>query len=204
MSLVAAERPLRLVLIDAEHGLVARVLEAAESVGPALINLRPAADGREALDVLRREPCDALIAMLASLGPADQRFERLNQIARAAGAARLVVLGAAHSVSATLEAMQAGAHECPDEPVDLTAIVSRLVDAMRARTGQASRSIAQRHASGQRRQPIRPMWVEERDIIERAIAACDGNITLAADALEISPSTIYRKRQSWPETEVAA
>lgn len=44
---------------------------------------------------------------------------------------------------------------------------------------------------------IRPLWMEERDIIERAISICDGNIPKAAVMLDISPSTIYRKKQGW-------
>jgi DNA-binding NtrC family response regulator len=44
---------------------------------------------------------------------------------------------------------------------------------------------------------IRPLWLSEREIIEAAIAACDGNIPRAAAFLEISPSTIYRKKQAW-------
>ncbi|VAW24716.1 Nitrogen regulation protein NR(I) [hydrothermal vent metagenome] len=45
--------------------------------------------------------------------------------------------------------------------------------------------------------PIEPMWRQEQKIIETAIACHNGNVSLAAAALEISPSTIYRKRQSW-------
>ncbi|TYC62341.1 sigma-54-dependent Fis family transcriptional regulator [Rhodobacterales bacterium] len=44
---------------------------------------------------------------------------------------------------------------------------------------------------------IAPLWAQERRIIEDALDAFDGNIAMAAAALEISPSTIYRKRQSW-------
>lgn len=44
---------------------------------------------------------------------------------------------------------------------------------------------------------IRPLWITERETIEAAIASCDGNIPRAAAFLEISPSTIYRKKQSW-------
>jgi two-component system repressor protein LuxO len=44
-----------------------------------------------------------------------------------------------------------------------------------------------------------PMWREEQRIIEAALAAYGGNIARAAAALEISPSTIYRKRQAWEE-----
>ncbi len=44
---------------------------------------------------------------------------------------------------------------------------------------------------------IRPLWEVERDAIESAIAYCEGNIPKAAALLEISASTIYRKRQAW-------
>lgn len=48
---------------------------------------------------------------------------------------------------------------------------------------------------------IVPLWKVERDVIERAIAACDGNIPKAAAQLGISPSTIYRKKMSWDAEE---
>ncbi|MBB4267664.1 sigma-54-dependent transcriptional regulator [Roseospira visakhapatnamensis] len=51
---------------------------------------------------------------------------------------------------------------------------------------------------------IRPLWQVEREAIERAIAACDGNIPRAAAHLEVSASTIYRKRQVWAERDGAA
>ncbi|MCK4939946.1 MAG: hypothetical protein KAR80_06580, partial [Rhodospirillaceae bacterium] len=41
----------------------------------------------------------------------------------------------------------------------------------------------------------------EREIIERAIDVCDGNVPKAAARLEISASTIYRKRQAWEEKQ---
>lgn len=49
---------------------------------------------------------------------------------------------------------------------------------------------------------IEPLWAQERRIIEDALDAFDGNIAMAAAALEISPSTIYRKRQAWSERAV--
>lgn len=53
----------------------------------------------------------------------------------------------------------------------------------------------------QERRAVLPMWQQEQRIIEDAITSYGGNIALAAAALEISPSTIYRKRQSWSEAE---
>ncbi len=44
-----------------------------------------------------------------------------------------------------------------------------------------------------------PFREQERTIIETALAAFGGSISRAAAALEISPSTIYRKRQEWAE-----
>jgi two-component system, repressor protein LuxO len=44
---------------------------------------------------------------------------------------------------------------------------------------------------------IKPLWVVERDAIEQAVALCAGNIPKAAALLEVSPSTIYRKKASW-------
>ncbi|MEE4235957.1 MAG: sigma-54 dependent transcriptional regulator [Anderseniella sp.] len=43
----------------------------------------------------------------------------------------------------------------------------------------------------------RLLWQIERDVIEAAIASFAGSIPKAAQALGISPSTIYRKRESW-------
>ena len=56
-------------------------------------------------------------------------------------------------------------------------------------------------AAAPRRQAILPMWQQEQRIIEDAIQTFAGNVALAAAALELSPSTIYRKRQAWAETE---
>ena len=44
---------------------------------------------------------------------------------------------------------------------------------------------------------VSPLWQIERDAIESAIALCEGNIPKAAAMLEISPSTIYRKKMIW-------
>lgn len=46
---------------------------------------------------------------------------------------------------------------------------------------------------------IRPLAVVEREAIEQAIAFCDGNIPKAAALLDVSPSTIYRKKQAWDD-----
>ncbi len=44
---------------------------------------------------------------------------------------------------------------------------------------------------------VEPFWMQERRIIETAVARYNGHVGKAAAALDISPSTIYRKRQTW-------
>ncbi len=44
---------------------------------------------------------------------------------------------------------------------------------------------------------IQPLEDMERAAIERAVAICDGNVPRAAAFLRVSPSTLYRKRQTW-------
>ncbi|MEH0687831.1 sigma-54-dependent Fis family transcriptional regulator [Vibrio cholerae] len=48
---------------------------------------------------------------------------------------------------------------------------------------------------------IFPLWLTEKNAIEQAIAACDGNIPKAAGYLDVSPSTLYRKLQAWNAKE---
>ncbi len=44
---------------------------------------------------------------------------------------------------------------------------------------------------------IQPLWQVEKNAIEAAILHCHGNIPKAAAMLEVSPSTIYRKKLGW-------
>jgi len=50
-----------------------------------------------------------------------------------------------------------------------------------------------------RRQSVEPLWLTERNAIEAAIETCGGNVNQAAGLLEVAPSTIYRKLQSWKQ-----
>ena len=49
----------------------------------------------------------------------------------------------------------------------------------------------------------RQLWQIERDAIEAAIVAHNGSIPKAAEDLGVSPSTIYRKRESWKPSSQA-
>ncbi|AWB65377.1 sigma-54-dependent Fis family transcriptional regulator [Saccharobesus litoralis] len=46
---------------------------------------------------------------------------------------------------------------------------------------------------------IQPLAYMEKAFIEQAIELCQGNIPKAAKILEVSPSTIYRKKQAWED-----
>jgi two-component system repressor protein LuxO len=70
-------------------------------------------------------------------------------------------------------------------------------DAAIGRVGRASVPVAGRGASALVAAPIKPLWLVEKEAIERAIELCGANIPRAAALLEVSPSTIYRKRQAW-------
>ena len=50
-----------------------------------------------------------------------------------------------------------------------------------------------------RLEDIRPLWEVEKQAIEEAIVACEGNIPRAAAMLRVSPSTLYRKKQAWEQ-----
>ena len=62
---------------------------------------------------------------------------------------------------------------------------------------KAAEAVVPKVDSGQ----IEPLWLTEKRTIENAIERCDGNVPKAAALLDISASTIYRKRQTWEELE---
>lgn len=79
---------------------------------------------------------------------------------------------------------------------------SMLPDKLRGRGGPAARAAGLPPGPydvppGAPGSPLRPLWQIERDAIEAAIAACDGNVRRAAAFLEIDASTVYRKKQLW-------
>lgn len=63
-------------------------------------------------------------------------------------------------------------------------------------------SVHQHLESTQRKSSeVKPLWEVEKEAIEYAISYCDGNIPKAAALLDVSASTIYRKRERWVKTE---
>ncbi len=47
------------------------------------------------------------------------------------------------------------------------------------------------------REQVRPLAEMEREAVDRALRAFDGNVAQAARALQVNPSTLYRKIQAW-------
>lgn len=76
-------------------------------------------------------------------------------------------------------------------------LVAEMLPSFLTGQGLSSRLEPMRERPVRRSIEIEPLWAQEKRIIESALDAFDGNIAKAAAALEISPSTIYRKRQSW-------
>ena len=66
-------------------------------------------------------------------------------------------------------------------------------------SGDETSHVSTRLSHVVRRQQIEPLWITEKFAIESAIEACAGNVNRAAGLLEVAPSTIYRKLQSWKQ-----
>src|SRR5262249_34893309 len=114
------------------------------------------------------------------------------------------------SISVAMGAMRAGAHDCVCRTIEGEQLADRIGELAR-RHGKAevlvSKPVQPMAAAVPlpeipvMRDLVLPMWRQEQRIIENAIQSFAGNIALAAAALELSPSTIYRKRQAWAEME---
>jgi len=204
---VTAIDPARLLLIGTGVGDRLGVALAAEFVEtPVVVELD---NGRAALELLKASPFDGVIADLDALADLAQGTEeRIGRLARVASGALLVVLSADASISLALAAMRAGAHDCTGSDLDDDALVLRLGELAR-RHGKARICLKAEPDAPAETSPapgipvmrdlVLPMWRQEQRIIEDAIQSFAGNIALAAAALELSPSTIYRKRQAWAE-----
>jgi DNA-binding NtrC family response regulator len=206
--------PARLLLIERDQATAAALAAPLQSrllTASAMVEAR---SGREASDLLRSLDFDIVLADLASVSDLSPRTEEaVSRLARLATGALILVFLDAASVSAAMSAMRAGAHECVAKPVSAEALALK-IGALALRLGRpralgvegpemiaSSRAEDRPVAATQDTRPILPMWQQEQRIIEDAIRSFAGNITLAAAALELSPSTIYRKRQAWADLE---
>jgi DNA-binding NtrC family response regulator len=202
----------RVVLVDRDSQACREVIGALRTMLPDAMTTA-AASGRQALDLLRRAACDLLLVDAASTADlAGNEDEALGRLVRAAAGALVVVLSDGCSVSAAIGAMQSGAHEVVTRPIDRADFQNR-VAALARRHGRTQllphapdwlgegAAVPSGTAGVSGGRTVLPMWRQEQLIIEEAIRQFSGNITMAAAALELSPSTIYRKRQAWAEME---
>jgi DNA-binding NtrC family response regulator len=211
----AAGAPARLLLIDRDESTARRLMEPLQARLLANSALVEARTGRQAIEVLRASEFDIVLADLDSLADlAPKTDEAVSKIARFASGALVLVFLDAASVSTSMAIMRAGAHECVAKPLSGEALALK-IGALALRHGrpralgvEGHEMIAQSRAEGRlameavEASPILPMWRQEQKIIEDAIRTFAGNIALAAAALELSPSTIYRKRQAWAEMDL--
>jgi DNA-binding NtrC family response regulator len=203
-----------LLLIDREAAAVT-ALEA-NWAADGLPVLVPTSCGRHAVELLRGGNFPIIVADIASiLDLSPEPDEAMRRLVKAGADSLIIALSDACSVSASLAAMRAGAHDYLSKPIEAPALIARLA-ALAMRHGrvpapamesepptgelEGGRSVAEPMESS----IVLPMWRQEQRIIEEAIRRFSGNIAAAAAALEVSPSTIYRKRQAWAATEKGA
>lgn len=209
---VTEAAPARLLLIDGRSALaeLAGPLAAEFAVSPIVVELTA---GRPAIELLKSSRFDLVAADIDALDDlADRMDDRIARLARAAAGALLLIRADECSISTSLGAMRAGAHDCVGGNANASALAQRVGELAR-RHGKAHLLVQRTPLAGSSagamtiptipvmRDLVLPMWRQEQRIIEDAIQSFAGNIALAAAALELSPSTIYRKRQAWAEME---
>jgi len=213
----SAGAPARLLLIDRDETSATLLGVPLQNQMIAPSTLIEARSGRQASEVLRATEFDVVLADLDTLLDLSPRTdEAVSKLARLASGALFVVFIDAASVSTSMAIMRAGAHECVAKPVSGEALALK-IGALALRLGrpralglEGQDMIAQARAderpptTSMAAEPILPMWRQEQRIIEEAIRTFAGNVALAAAALELSPSTIYRKRQAWADMDMTA
>ena len=107
----------------------------------------------------------------------------------------IIVLSDRPSMAMAVNVMRAGGCDFFPKPVSKIALVERLKTLLIELSPTNTQAL--NVASTPSINAIIPFAEQERQIIENALGVYHGNITHAAAALQISPSTIYRKKQGW-------
>ncbi|HTJ58957.1 MAG TPA: helix-turn-helix domain-containing protein [Devosiaceae bacterium] len=219
----SSETIAKLLLVDRERPRASSLVAGFCRFFAVGLDADEAACGRRAAEALRAASFDILLIDLMSLSDlAPSPAEGVARLVKLAEGALTIVLSDASTVSAAVEVMGAGAHDFVARPIGADMLADRVAE-LAQRHGKAhllgnerparenpepggffgfpieSRAPTTNFRSA--RPAILPMWQQEQRIIEEAIASCAGNVALAAAALELSPSTIYRKRQAWAEAD---
>jgi DNA-binding NtrC family response regulator len=159
--------------------------------------------GQEALDDIARNPTDAVLLDLRL--PDMDGLDVLKQIRAREFSVAVVVITADGSLNRAVEAMREGALDFLVKPFNADRLLITLGNVLERRRLNSMVESLSSHAGpggsgGNGQTKIQPLHVIERNAIEQAIRACDGNVVRAAALLEISASTIYRKLAHWHET----
>jgi DNA-binding NtrC family response regulator len=174
------------------------------------------ATGLEAIEQLRAGAVDVILLDLPSLSDLSGDTEiAVARVVKLCPTALVIAISDGASVSTAMAAMRAGAHDHLSRPLGGLAFAGRVqeiaerhgksrvltIEGEAERRPDAQANSDERATVGTGRTMVLPMWRQEQRIIEEAIQSFGGNIALAAQALELSPSTIYRKRQAWAEMD---
>ncbi len=210
------------MLHSGQHTEIVRILlvDSDVAAGPLLsIGIRPVlrqipvimqvASGHQAIEQLRAGAVDVILLDLPSLADLSRDAETaVARLVKVSPAALVIAISDDSSVSTAMAAMRAGAHDHVCRPLAGVAFSQRLQEiAERHRKLRLMAMEDDQHPAlveapvTPTRAEVLPMWRQEQRIIEEAIESFGGNIALAAQALELSPSTIYRKRQAWAEID---
>ncbi len=154
--------------------------------------------GQEALADIARNPTDAVLLDLRL--PDMDGLDVLKRIRTHEFPAAVVVITADGSLNRAVEAMREGALDFLVKPFNADRLLITLGNVLERRRLNSMVESLSSHAGAENGRPeILPLHVTERNAIEQAIQACDGNIVRAAALLEISASTVYRKLAHWQE-----
>lgn len=106
----------------------------------------------------------------------------------------------AHALGQPVEHLLSASHSSASD--SSVAAPSSTTSCELASAGQAALAPAQVSEAGSVEsvaEHVLPLAQLEQQAIKQAIAHCDGNVVRAASLLEVSPSTLYRKIQSWEQ-----
>jgi DNA-binding NtrC family response regulator len=156
--------------------------------------------GQEALDDIARNSTDAVLLDLRL--PDMDGLDVLKHIRAREFQVAVVVITADGSLNRAVEAMREGALDFLVKPFNADRLLITLGNVLERRRLNSMLESLSSHAGGENGDgpQVLPLHVTERNAIEQAIRACDGNVVRAAALLEISASTIYRKLAHWHET----
>jgi two-component system repressor protein LuxO len=119
--------PIGLLVIDRDEAGSSALLSALQARLTAQSAAHSVSSGREALEALRSQQFDIVLADLASIADLSPKGDdAVGKVARLSSGALVLVFLDAASVSTSMGVMRAGAHECIAKPVSGEALALRI------------------------------------------------------------------------------